>query len=772
MTTTSPELPPAGEAQLPRAMTPNGIAQAFLRAPRVQLWSFTLTLLGSALLLFSVQPMFAKMALPRLGGSPSVWAVSMCFFQAALLAGYCYAHALDRHLTPRRALPVHLAMLVVTALALPIGLPAALGEPPQGDAYFWLIGVLALGVGLPFFAVSATAPLLQSWFGRTGHAQAGDPYFLYGASNLGSLVALLAYPLLIEPALGLSRQSAMWSVGFVMLVAAIAICGLVAVVAGARPRTEAGEILELPGDTPDTAKKATWVALACIPSGLMVAATTYVTTDIASAPFIWVVPLALFLATFILVFRDRAVIDHDLVSVALPVAVMAQLVVPWLGAKMILAVVTFFLVALVCHRELYLARPGPRYLTEFYIWMSLGGVLGGVFAAIVAPQIFSSVFEFTLFMVAALFCRPRVLLRASAPLDYRRIAGLACLAIAAILTAKIATEAGGGKIGTLAMFAVAVAVALAVLKTREWAENKVVFLLALATVTISYPAQFNPIHAERSFFGTVRVVDTEDGKHRLMLHGTTLHGARRLQDEAGNLVRRALPATYYQAETPMARGVAVTRKLRETMGSGPAAGIRVGVVGLGTGSLACYAEKGDAWRFYEIDPVVVRIAKDERYFDFLSRCAPEAPIVVGDARLTLAKEPAEAFDYLVIDAFSSDSVPVHLLTVEAMTLYLEKISPTGIVALHVSNRHLDLIPAVASTAAQAAGGASVLVKFVPKDESTDAASSNVVFLARDGRALEQVRRWPDAEPLRRTGARAWTDDYSDVLSAVFRKIRD
>lgn len=751
------------------AVVPPRVA-TWLTAEPVQIAAFAGTMLLSALLLFSVQPMFARLALPKLGGSPSVWAVSMCFFQGALLAGYCYAHFLTRRLSTATGLLVHLTVLAFTVMVLPIGLPGMLGEPPAGDAYLWLIAVLAAGVGLPFFAVSATAPLLQAWFARTGHAQASDPYFLYGASNLGSLAALIAYPLVIEPQLGLSAQTGAWSSGFGLLMAAIAGCGLLTVVAlqgaGSAQREEVSA-----GPAPAWTDRAIWMGLAGVPSGLMVAVTTYVTTDIASAPFVWVVPLALFLSTFILVFRERPAVPYEEMVLLLPFVVMAQLILPMLGIKMVLAVGAFFLAAIVCHRELYVRRPGARHLTDFYISMSAGGVAGGILAAIVAPQVFTSVFEFTLFLVIAMFCRPGVILGAPADIDWRRVGGFACLAVSAVLVSILAFDVWGNRGSTVALLAIAGGVAAAILLTREKPERAIVFSLALATVIMSYPAPFTPVHVERSFFGTVRVVDTDDGKHRLMLHGTTLHGARRLKDDAGAPVKVAEPATYYQAATPMARAVTAARLAKSAgAGTGAATPIKVGIVGLGTGSLACFAKPGDEWRFYEIDPVIIRIARDPRYFDFMSRCAPDAPVIVGDARLTLAKENAGAFDYLVIDAFSSDSVPVHLLTAESIALYLERIAPMGIVALHVSNRHLDLIPAVASTVASVPGAHGVLARFDPKDANTDAAPSNVILIARNQQALDTVRRWDDVEPLPRTSVRAWTDDYSDVLSAVLRRV--
>lgn len=755
---TSPQQPPRRSIITEIEQSENG-----------QLWLFAVTLFASALLLFAVQPMFAKMALPKLGGSPSVWAVSLCFYQAMLLAGYCYAHALNKYLTPSSAVLAHMVLLVTTLLALPIGLPARLGEPPQGDAYGWLIGVLALGVGLPFFAVAATAPLLQSWFSRTGHPSAADPYFLYRASNLGSLLALLAYPLVIEPLSGAQAQARTWSFGFMLLAVLIALAGLIMIAMRTHAATDAIEpaaSFTTPDadSAPSTHARVLWVLLAAIPSGLMVAVTTFITTDVASAPFLWVIPLALFLLTFIVTFKPVISRHFWLTSYALPVLVMLSL----LGSyRMIFALAAFYVAALVCHRELYMRRPDRRYLTAFYLWMSVGGAIGGVFAALVAPQLFISTGEYNVLMIAALFAVPGLLFGAQQALDLKRIAGMTCLALAAFCFHSLVGDLGGASMQVRVTIAVLCAIPITLILTKGWAEQRVIFMLGVALVILIIPEGFRSIYAERSFFGTVRVLETSDGQHRFMLHGTTLHGQRRVRTAAGEPVAAPVPGSYYHRLTPMARGFDVVRKVKATEAGGRT-NILAGIVGLGTGSLACYAQAGDAFRFYEIDPAVVKIATTPKYFDFLSTCTPRAPIVVGDARLTLAKEPEEVFDYLVIDAFSSDSVPAHLLTVEALKLYLGKLSESGLIALHVSNRYMDLIGSVAGTVGAVPGAQAAVVRFAaPKDEP-DAARSHVVFIARTSKVLDEILTWPDAEGMPRIGARPWTDDYSNVLSAIIR----
>ncbi len=746
---------------------------SMLRRPAVQLYGFAATLFLSALLLFSVQPMFAKMALPVLGGSPSVWAVSMCFFQAALLAGYGYAHALNHYLAPEKAILAHLTVLAMTVLALPIGLPASLSEPPTDNAYLWLTGILALGVGLPFFVVSASAPLLQAWFAKTNHAQAHDPYFLYGASNVGSLLALLAYPLLIEPSLGLKAQAAIWGVGFSALAMCIAVSGCLMLAARGNNGVSMLAPAEAAEAKPVTASdRVTWTLLALVPSGLMVAVTTYITTDLASAPFLWVIPLALFLVTFIVVFRDTVPFNIERLQIVLVVILMPMLPgifpdvrwMPWKVMEFALAVAAFFAASLVCHRQLFERRPAAANLTEFYIWMSFGGVLGGIFAAIIAPQIFTSVLEFTLLLLASFLARRGMLLDGPLPLNLSRVL-MATLAAVAFLTAcRIAFATGLLEAGDIARGLVVSAMIGGLLLVRNWPEHRLILVLSMMATVVLIPGETQTAYVERSFFGTVRVKHTAEGDFRLMFHGTTVHGARRLLDEAGKPLVHALPSTYYHPDSPMALGLDLARSLSKNNYA-----VRAGVVGLGTGSLACYRGDGDAWRYFEIDPVVARIARDPRHFDFLSRCAPGIDITLGDARLTLAKEARGVFDYLVIDAFSSDSVPVHLLTAEALALYLDKIDANGIVALHVSNRYMDLPKTVAATVRQLPGVTAISTSIEAKVASYDASTSAVVFISRNPAVVAALSKLPNATQLDPGPIAPWTDDYSDVISSIARQ---
>lgn len=746
--------------------------QSVATDPRVQVAVFTGTIFLSALLLFSVQPMFAKMVLPKLGGAPAVWAISMCFFQAVLLAGYCYAHAITRLLTPARAVQYHLTLLALTCFVLPIGLPGSLGEPPAGDAYLWTLGVLALGVGVPFFAIAGNAPLLQAWFARTGHAAGRDPYFLYVASNTGSLLALLAYPLLIEPSLGLAFQSRSWTMGFCLLclmIGASAAVMLRAMGSKAGERVAAAAVTPVAHTVVTHAQRLFWIVLAAVPSGLMVAVTTYISTDIASAPFLWVIPLALFLATFILVFRENVPFPYAWLHSILPLAAVAIIVAEAMPHYHKLgfaaAIGGFFAAALICHRELYVRRPAVQHLTEFYIWMSAGGVIGGMFAALLAPKLFTSILEFKLLLLSALLLRPGILVDREVPVSVKRLAVIAAAGAAVLMVGRLwAPEYGASGVGYVPYLLAGLVVA-GLIAIRHWPEHRAaVVLTAIAAATLQ-PGAAQPAYVERSFFGTHRVVTTGKGDQRLLFHGTTLHGSERLMDAQGQPLPRPEPATYYHASGPMARALQHVRDMRDGQP------LHVSVVGLGAGSMACHAGPEDTLTFYEIDPSVVHIARDPKLFGFLSRCAPKAPVVLGDARITLAKAENRALDYLVIDAFSSDSIPLHLLTVEALEMYFSKVKDDGMIAVHISNRHLDLAPALAATLDRFPRKDRLVVRWQPARVDSDAAPSHVVLISKQRDGLKDVRGWRGAGELQAEGANAWTDDYSDILSALMSNLR-
>lgn len=724
---------------------------------------FAATLFLSAFLLFAVQPMFARLVLPALGGSAAVWSVAMVFFQAVLLLGYAYAHALAR-LSPAAAAGIHLLVIAIAAFGLPIALPSGWGAPPETGTAIWLIGLFAAGVGLPFFAVAGNGPLLQAWFSRTGHPHGSDPYFLYGASNIGSFAALLAYPVLVEPLLGARAQSLAWTAGFAALAGMIALCGLVLVRTApafrplaVTPATEAA---------PTIGRRSAWIGLAFVPSGLLVAVTAHLSTDIAAVPFLWVLPLALFLATFVLVFRANPLPPRRFVLAAQPIAVAILVLaehilnLPLLvEAGLLLA--TYMLSALLCHGELYRLRPGPGRLTEFYLAMSLGGVLGGLFAGLIAPMVFSFVAEYPLLLAATLLCRPGLLDpdRAALRADLKVIVpALAIVGIPALFDLSLTPDAELPYI-----IAVAVLTGIALLE-RAKPLRFAGLMTATLVAAVAYQPTYSRPEAERSFYGVHRIAETADGRYRVLLHGTTVHGAMAIRDAEGRpITGRPEPLTYYWPGSGLGRTVSAVREK-----NGGLIG-HVTVIGLGSGSLACASRPGEDWRFLEIDPVVVRIARDPDRFRFLSDCAPDAEISLGDARLTLATADDPASDLIVVDAFSSDSIPIHLMTREALALYRSRLAPGGVTVFHVSNRHMELASVVAALAE--ADGLIALRAAIPAPEGDPMrAGSIVVAVAAKPEDFGPLATDPAFTRLRPLpGIAAWTDDHADVLSAILRR---
>ncbi len=723
---------------------------------------YGLTLFVSALLLFSIQPMFAKMVLPKLGGAPAVWSVAMVFFQTVLLAGYAYAHLLNRALRPRRAAMLHLLLIGITATMLPIAIAPGWGVPPSDGTALWLFGLFAVSIGLPFFALSASAPLLQSWFAASGHRQAGNPYVLYAASNLGSFAALFAYPVVVEPILTLKMQTACWSFGFALFAVLLGITGAFT------PRTapaaaNAGTANEVRSSGIERMR---WILLAAVPSGLVIAVTAYMTTDIAAAPFLWVLPLAIYLLTFVAVFRERPWIAHDNVVRFVPFAV-APLAVSLIGGDKVfwltviaLNLVAFALLTLMCHGELYARRPAPQKLTEFYLCTSFGGVIGGAFAGLLAPQIFNGNYEYPILVALALLCMPGVFaggLRRTMAQLWPWLVPTAVLALAWCV-APVRLPA------TLELpFQILLAgMATAMLFQRQRPLAFFGLVVISFAITALWRPGIAPIETARSFFGVHRVAEIAGGKARVLYHGTTIHGAQRLRNDDGTPVTGPpTPLTYYYPGGPLAEAIGATRAAQGGLG-------HVAVVGLGTGSLACHRKTGEFWTFFEIDPVVIRMARDPRLFTFLSSCAPDAPMVIGDARLTLETTP-DRYDLIVLDAFSSDSIPVHLLTREALTGYLSKLSPRGVIVAHLSNRHLDLAPVVANVA-QSQG----LVTFLREDDSaadlmtTFTANARVVVMAREAADAGRVAgSWTRLHP--DPTSAVWTDDYSNILGIMLRK---
>ena len=657
---------------------------------RLLLATFVAAIFLSAALLFAVQPLFAKMVLPKLGGTPAVWSVAMVFFQAMLLAGYAYAHALTRFLPGRSSVVAHLAVMVVAIFALPLGIAAGWGRAPGQLQEFWLLGLFGASIGLPFFALSANGPLLQAWFARTGHPQAKDPYFLYAASNIGSFLALLAYPFGIEPFSHLPQQTFGWTLGFYVLIALIALCGVWLL----RSSNVLPDIATDDGAPPAWRDALIWVGLAAVPSALLIAITAHISTDVAAAPFLWVVPLALYLATFVIAFQSRPILPHRLITFIAPAAVILLVISLALGsADQILVLIAvnlvgFFLLALMCHGELARRRPPARYLTSFYLYMSLGGVIGGIFAGLIAQHIFSWVAEYPLLIILAALCRPG--------LDWPRgkldLAGIVLVvaAVVAMLTGAYRYQYEFTESAFTLWVAAILFLALAT------ARSVPVFAGAIAAsllFVILFGADAGKRDFVRSFFGVHKIQEADEGQFRILKHGTIEHGAQRIRDADGNLLTgRPAAITYYHDKSPMVEGLNAARAKR---GGGP---VNVAVVGLGTGTFACQTKPEDTLTYFEIDPAVVRIAKNPKRFSFLTECRPDVKIVIGDARLTLSDQPDGQFDMILIDAFSSDAIPTHLLTKEAMAIYKRKIKPDGLILMHISNKHMALASAVAGIA--------------------------------------------------------------------------
>lgn len=718
---------------------------------------FAATMFVGAGLLFWIQPMFAKMVLPLLGGSPSVWNTAMVFFQAALLAGYAYAHVLSRRFGLRTQLLIHLLVLVSAFLFLPVSV--AQGWIPDAETIpvLWLLGLLAVSIGLPFLAVSATAPLMQRWFSRSGHPHAADPYFLYGASNLGSILGLLGFPLVLAPMLSVQEQSLAWTAGFVVLAAMIAGSGWLVARRGATPAPAADVVTT----RPDWRARAAWIAYSAVPSALLLGVTGHISTDIAAAPLLWVVPLTLYLLTFVIVFARRPIVPHWLALRALPfAAVLLASFFTWPAPTALvlpLHLLAFFAIALMCHGELARRRPPVAALTEFYLLISLGGLLGGTFTAVLAPAIFNGVYEYPIAIVAACALLPptkSVLVRRGDLIFALAVLGT-MFGFNALATSYVPDQASK----LTAFFVIALALLAFGRKARPLG-----FALAVGAVIASnlfVMAANDTLARERSFFGVYRVAEKAGGAMRVLIHGTTQHGGQLTLPDG-----EVLPISYYASDGPVAEIITAVQD------TSPAPSI--GIVGLGAGALACYRRPGEAWRFYEIDPLIVRLATDGRFFDLMPRCAADAPIVVGDARLTLAREPDTRFDLLVIDAFSSDAIPMHLLTREALALYVSRLGDNGAIVLHISNRYLDLRPVVAALVADQglvarAGLKSVATNAGGDSEAGDLASSPSLWvaIARAPEHLDRLDlsdRWTafDETPNRRV----WTDDYSNVVEAI------
>jgi hypothetical protein len=740
---------------------------------------FTITLTLSAGLLFWVQPMFAKMVLPMLGGAPAVWNTSMVFFQASLLTGYAYAHYSTRYLDLRYQSLLHVIVLAFAFLALPISVATGWSPPTSTTPVGWLLALLTVSIGLPFFAVSATAPLLQKWFAHTRHKDASNPYFLYAASNIGSILALLSYPFVIEPYIGLATQGWVWGAAYTGLFALVSVCAFlmwkhfVPNAPEAVPENPASLETDI-----NAGLRFRWVLLSFVPSSLLLSASAHITMDLASVPLLWIIPLVLYLLTFVIVFSKKPILSqhwmvrlHSYVVLLFVVVLYAGKALP-LPFTLSFHLLTFFVTAMVCHGELAKRRPTTKHLTEFYLWMSVGGVLGGMFNALVAPMVFDSIAEYPIAIVLA--CALRPMFKGERRGNWARDIGYPAI-LAMVVFAVHAFDTLTYFSAKAQVVVVGILAAAAAMVVFGFSPRPLRFTLGVAVLIVSANAvswhrgSFGSEFITRSFFGVHRVIyDADAGVYNLM-HGSTVHGS-----QAKNRDAWREPLGYYIEGGPVGQ---LFEMIHEN--SVPQ---KVGVVGMGTGAMACYRREQDQWTFFEIDAVILELAHDTRFFNYLNECGGDARTVLGDARRSLDEEPYRYFDLLVIDAFSSDAIPLHLITSEAILLYLDKLTEDGIIAIHISNNFMDLEPVLGNLVDDLKLAARIQM-FDPRDEgyAPDQATgqhekimqyrlpSRWVALGRTEHALgpiTQDSRWKmlKQDPL----IGVWTDDYSNIVRVMRR----
>ena len=741
---------------------------------------FSFSMFLSAALLFVVEPMIGKMLMPMLGGTPAVWNTCLVFFQAMLLAGYLYAHAAIRFLGRRTQIAVHIVVVALPLLIaglLPLHIPAGWEPPAESNPVGWVLLLLLVVVGLPFFALSATTSVMQQWFADSGRKDAKDPYFLYAASNAGSLIGLLAYPLLLEPLLRLHTQSRGWSLAYAAFVAMTAACGVLGWIWRTRNansenrRAEKAEAdTTLAADSIAWKTRWRWIALAFVPSSLMLGSTSAITANVPAIPLFWVLPLAVYLISFVLVFAKKPPISHRFVVERLPFLILCGLFPTVSQTTFSLAVLLLLYLAvllgaaLVFHGELARTRPAVGHLTEFYLCLSVGGVLGGIFNSLIAPVAFHTVMEFPLVLIFAALIRPLVIQEPSGSStsvwvrrkDLLLPVALGCCMVVVILgLARIGIKPG--HVETTLVFGYSMLWCLSFGKRRL---RFVLGLIAVFAASYLYAPFGETLLARRSFFGVYRVRNSPDGRFRLLFHGGIEHGIQSLDPS-----KSCEPLSYYTRSGP---GGAVFEAARARMPHGSWA-----IVGLGAGAMASYLQPGQTLTFYEIDPLVKEIAEDPRYFTYLSTCAPATKIVLGDARLRLRDAPDGRYGLIVLDAFSGDSIPIHLMTKEALAMYLRKLAPGGLIAFHISSLYFDFAPTLGNLAEDAH-----LTAMVGNDTGVTQAQRDAgklasiwVVMARDPADLSALTsdtsgqfRWKPLEG--RAGSQLWTDDYSNLLGAM------
>jgi hypothetical protein len=732
------------------------------------LYLYAAALLLSAALLFMVQPMVARMILPFLGGSPSVWNTCLLFFQSLLLLGYLYAHFAGKWLGIKRQMLVHVALIAAALYFLPVTIPAGLLERPDIDPVHQVLWVLLLSVGFPFLVLAANAPLLQSWFSATNHPAARDPYFLYAASNAGSLLGLLAYPFWLEPRLSLGEQAWFWLYVYVGFLIVAVFCGLTLHRSATTHVNSPVEFGPAGGDAPSSTgisllRRLRWIILSFTPSSLLLGVTTYITTDLASVPLLWVLPLSLYLVSYIVAYQHSSWALHPfivkrqaflLVAAAITFFSMAT------SPAMILLplhLLAFFVTCLVCHSELAKDRPATEHLTEYYLWISFGGVLGGFFNGFLAPSIFTRVHEYPLAIITAAMVRPRLDASAGNPAAYARDFVWAIALFVIMLSVVLWVDGGAlisARLAHITIFGLAGLIGLSFAR-RPLRFGLGIGAIMLATIWYKGPSG-ELLFAERSFFGVYRAMREPERNLHVMFHGTTLHGSQNLDPK-----KRLQPLSYYHPSGPAGEA------FQALAGNGSTK--PVAIVGLGAGAMACYGKRGQDFVFYEIDALVERIARDQALFTYLQDCPPRVSVHLGDARVTVATAADQTYDVFVLDAFSGDAIPIHLLTREAVELYLSKLMPEGVLLFHISNRHMDLVPVVDRIATELKLTAYLRhdAEISDMERAQGREPSTWAILARQPKRLAPFRndsRWQLLNGDRK--GELWTDHYANILKVL------
>ena len=737
---------------------------------------FALASFVGAFLLFAVQPMIGKMALPIFGGTPAVWNTSLVFFQGTLLCGYLFSYGLGRTGRSLRGrvgafyLSGFIGALAIGYLMQPIVLEPNIDRTisPPGDPALVLLGVLLRSAALPLVLVSATAPMVQYSFGLTGHRRADDPYFLYAASNAGSLLALLTYPFAIEPRLGLAAQSRLWKTGFLVLAALLVACVLLARwLNRSRPVGISPHVFDSHRAegrfTPAIWLR--WLALVFIPSSWLLGVTAYLTTDMASVPLAWIIPLALYLLSFILAFARSAAGFVRLATRSLPFLIVPLVLVMSAGFVHLywipLHLIAFFAGSVACHGALAQMRPESERLSLYYVTIALGGLMGGIWTAIAAPIVFDRVVEYPLAIVLSCLAAPLTKIRDGGRNLREWLGDFVFAGVVFLLAASFATNQVGLGDSLLGAFGLVVASGLGILACMTAGQRPIRFALVVAGMmaagALAPGVSGRLLHVERNFFGVVRVTHDADLNVNRLFHGSTLHGQQSLDPAL-----RRDPSTYFARSGPIGR---MFRAMEQRL-SQP--GVRVAIVGLGAGTLASYAQPGQRWTFYEIDAAMERIAKDPRFFTYLRDSEADAvDIVLGDARQRLADAPDHAYQLIVLDAFSSDAVPVHLLAREAIRLYHCKLAKGGLLVFNLSNRYVDLDPLLGRQAEDAELVCRIAYDLDVSDDEKRAGKQPSIWAVMAGNesdlgSLATDVRWKP--PVLRAHSSVWTDDYSDLAS--------